>query len=102
MELKSQAMPSAKVAEESWASADSFKKLSRLCHEFLKWDKFTVRSMKPRSILEWENEPASFILTRGNYETRVFSRCDGALSQVVKSSKQAGLRFIEETRPMSS
>jgi len=77
-------------ADSSWASSGSFQRISRFCHEFLKWDKFTVRSMKARTILEWAEEPTSFILTRGAYEARVFNRADGALSQVVKMAKFAG------------
>jgi hypothetical protein len=77
-------------AESNWASSGSFQRISRFCHEFLKWNKFTVRSMQARAILEWEEEPRSFILTRGTYEARVFNHADGALSQVVKMAKLAG------------
>src|SRR4029079_19475905 len=38
----------------SWAGQDSFRALTPLCTGFLRWDRFSVRAMKPRAVFEWE------------------------------------------------
>ena len=82
-------------SEPTWATAESFKSLTRLCHDFLKWEKYSVRSMKPRAIFEWpEDRPAtrSFLLQRGSFEARVFCGGDGPLMNVVKTAREASLQ----------
>lgn len=37
-----------------WASGDSFKSLHRLCQEFLRWEKFGVHRMDPKSTVLWK------------------------------------------------
>jgi hypothetical protein len=72
----------------AWASSDSFAALSRLCHDFLKWDKFSVRSMRPRAIFEWEN-PRPWLLRDGQFKARVVCGCDGWLVDVVRAARLA-------------
>ena len=85
-------------SEPTWATTESFKSLTRLCHDFLKWEKYSVRSMKPRAIFEWpedknENTAArSFLLQRGSFEARVFCGGDGPLMNVVKTAREASLQ----------
>lgn len=83
---------------DSFASSESFNRISIFCHEFLKWPTFTVRSVRPRLIFEWENEPHSFILGRKGFETRVFTGADGALSQVASTARQVVKRFLDESK----
>ena len=79
--------------EPTWASSESFKGLSRLCQDFLKWEKYSIRSMRPRAIFEWPESPdstvRSFVLQRGAFEARVFCGGDGPLTNVVKTAREA-------------
>jgi hypothetical protein len=72
------------------ASAESFGSVARLCHDLLKWDKFSVRSLRPRALFEW---PASrqegFWLANEPVRVRVVSGCDGPLVDVVNSARRA-------------
>ena len=71
----------------AWASTDSFRSLARLCHDLLKWDKFSVRSLRPRALLEWHGErPDGFWLTREPLPVRVVSEADGPLVDVVNAA----------------
>lgn len=83
---------------DSFASSESFNRISIFCHEFLKWPTFTVRSVRPRLIFEWEKEPHSFILGRKGFETRVFTGADGALASVASTSRQVVKRFLDESK----
>lgn len=71
----------------SWISAQSLSALSGLCYDFLKWNRFSVRSMKPRAILEWEN-PTPWNLSDEPL-LRVVPACDGPLVQVVRRAREA-------------
>ncbi len=77
---------------ESAASADSFGSLSSLCHDFLKWDKFSVRSLKTRAVFEWDRGPR-FLPTRslakGAYRAEVVCGCDGPLADVAGAARKA-------------
>lgn len=81
----------------SWASAESFDSLSGLFHEFLKWDRFSVRSMTPRAILEWDRA-GSFSLPSGPDRVQVVRGCDGPLINVVQNARAA----CEELEAMSA
>lgn len=79
---------SAPQAGMSWGSADSFNSLSRLCHDFLKWEKFSINSMRPRAIFEWNN-PRPWALSRGPVKATVIPSCDGYLVDVVGAARAA-------------
>lgn len=72
----------------SWASAPSLGSLSMLCHDFLRWDRFTVRSMTPRAIFEWER-PGTWSLSGTDDPVRVVCGCDGPLFQAVRNARIA-------------
>lgn len=72
----------------NWASAASLGSLSTLCHEFLRWDRFTVRSMTPRAILEWE-KPDTWSLSGPEEPVLVVCGCDGPLFQAVRNARFA-------------
>ncbi len=83
----------------SWASGDSFRGLSRLTHDFLKWENYTVRAMKPRSILEWDESKFSgdipqFSLKKGNDDVRVICSGGGPLVNVVKTARKACEQYL--------
>lgn len=71
----------------SWASADSINALSSLCYGFLKWNRFSIRSMKPRMIFEWENHRPWELSDEPGI--RVVPGCDGPLVQVVRRAQEA-------------
>jgi hypothetical protein len=80
-----------------WASANSFKSLTRLCQEFLGWDHFSVRSMKPRAIFEWEGIPRSWYLNEGSRENpfvQAIPGSDGPLVEVARMARSACERFL--------
>lgn len=72
----------------SWASSGSLGSLSMLCHEFLKWDRFTVRSMTPRAIFEWKR-PRTWSLAGPEEPVRVVCGCDGPLFHAVRNARFA-------------
>jgi hypothetical protein len=82
---------SASAEASTWASADSFRSLSRLCHDYLGWENYTVRSVRPRAILEWDQsaQPESFLLMQGSYTARVICGGDGPLVQVARTVRNA-------------
>lgn len=95
--LENAASVVSKLLEEiDWASSDSFRSIARLCHDFLNWDKFSVRSMKPRAIFEWE-EPGSFRLSETSVPVDVICACDGPLFEVVRSARVACERILGES-----
>jgi hypothetical protein len=75
-------------AGASWASSESFDALSSFIHDFLRWEKCTVRGMKPRAIFEWDSENLS---SSGNFfdSTFVVPGCDGPLRDVVETARMA-------------
>jgi hypothetical protein len=83
----------------SWASKETLSKLSALCHGFLRWDRFSVRSMTPRMILEWDavdGKPPVWDLKKPNEENdavRVITACDGPIIDVVRNVRLACEKF---------
>lgn len=74
-------------------SQESFQGLSELCHGFLGWDRFTIRSMRPRTILEWaDSEPWS--LAGGDRPVQVVPGCEGYLTEVVRTARSACERLF--------
>jgi hypothetical protein len=78
----------------SWASAESFDDLASLCHEFLKWEKYTIRGLRPRAIFEW----ASAAMAQGAWplgdlsdgsRVQIVPCCDGPLRDVVQAARNA-------------
>jgi hypothetical protein len=81
----------------AWASADSFKSLTHLCQEFLGWDHFSVRSMRPRAIFEWEGSPKPWHLFEGsdsNPFVQVVPACDGPIVEVARTARASCERFL--------
>ncbi len=76
----------------SWASEDSFSALSALCHDFLRWDRFSVLSLAPRTIFEWD-QPVPWSLSRTDDRVQVVSGCDGPVVEVVRNSRDACLEL---------
>jgi hypothetical protein len=83
----------------SWASKEALEKLSALCHGFLRWDRFSVRAMTPRTILEWEDangKSSVWDLKKPNEENdavRVITGCDGPIIDVVRNVRLACEKF---------
>jgi hypothetical protein len=83
----------------SWASAASFEAVSELCHHFLRWDRFSVRAVRPRAIFEWENRVPWQLEALGRagrgaasseeVAVHVVPACDGPLTEVVRHARQA-------------
>lgn len=86
------------LEESRWASVDSFAALSRLFHEFLRWDRFSVSALKTRAIYEWGSRVESdavFPLGGASPRVWVFPRCDGPLIDVVASARRRTDLFLE-------
>ncbi len=69
-------------------SSDSFKSLSDLCHGFLKWESFSIRSLKTRIIFEWDDE-VKWLLSKSEPLIEVIPACDGPLVDVVRVARSA-------------
>lgn len=76
------------IQGSEWASQESFQALSRLCGGLLRWDKFSIRSMKPRTLLQWK-KPGTFQLETPQVKTWLVCGCDGPLTDVVRNSRKA-------------
>lgn len=77
-----------------WISPESLGSMSSLCYDFLKWARFSVRSMKPRLILEWDGSQDWNLKSaskESEAEVRVVTRCDGPLFDVVRVAKDSVL-----------
>jgi hypothetical protein len=73
----------------SWASAESFGAVSELCHNFLKWERFSVRQLRARAIFEWEHK-APWRLARGDGQRAfVVPGSDGPLVEVARAARAA-------------
>jgi len=79
--------------ENSLASAQSFSDLSRFCRDFLNWDWFSVRSMEPRLVFQWENEK-EITAELSSYKLCLVPGCDGPLMNVVDNSQKVTKRFL--------
>jgi hypothetical protein len=71
------------------ASSDSFQALSNLCGSFLKWNRFSIRSMRPRAILEWDENAKPWQLAEGDPQVQVVPHADGPLVEVVRRARLA-------------
>jgi hypothetical protein len=71
-----------------WASGVSFKSLTGLCHDFLQWDKFSIRALKTRALLEWD-EGVSTEMMRFTPGVGIVGGCDGPLVDVVSAARAA-------------
>ncbi len=76
-----------------WASKDAFSKLSSLCHGFLRWDRFSIRAMTPRAILEWDDGAEEQAQVWDIENVRVVTRCDGPIVDVVRNVRRACEKF---------
>lgn len=68
-------------------TAESFQSLSRLCGEFLRWESFTVRSMRPRFIFEWNENSLTtqrWLISGLPYPIFIVGGCDGPLTRIVE------------------
>ncbi len=95
-----QSVGSASSGGESWVSAESFEALGELLQGFLKWERFSVRAMRPRSIHDW-GEPAGVrestdprqtlarVLSLRDPFVQLVSHCDGPIVDVVRSARDA-------------
>jgi hypothetical protein len=77
--------------ELAWASTDSFKSLARLCHEFLSWDRFSVRAMRPRGIFEFDGLTPWRLGEDG--DAWVVPGGDGPIVEVVRNARLACEKF---------
>jgi hypothetical protein len=73
----------------SWGSAQSFEALSELCNRFLRWDRFSVRSMRARAIFEWERRELWRLSREDDHHVLVVPACDGPLSEVARNARAA-------------
>ena len=73
---------------QSWASQEAFQSLSNLTRGFLNWDKFSIRSMRPRTVFLWER-PETHLLPTKDTRVWVVQGCDGPLTEVVRNSRSA-------------
>ena len=83
-------------AGNTWASSQSFGALFRLCHEFLKWDGFSVRSMRPRAVFEWRSMHGVQVIRAGDMRARIVSRCDGPLVDAVSAARASCEQLLSE------
>jgi hypothetical protein len=79
----------------SWASANSFGALSHLCHNFLRWDRFSIRSLKTRTLFEWQDQKP-WILSHSDPLVHIIPGCDGPLVEVVRAVRSACTKILGE------
>ncbi|MEK6706791.1 MAG: hypothetical protein AABZ06_13490 [Bdellovibrionota bacterium] len=81
-----------------WASADSFNVLAGFCNDFLNWERFSIRAMRPKAIFEWKNNNLSWSLGqlgqhgrfgKISHKVKVIGGCDGPLVNVVGRARAA-------------
>ena len=76
----------------NWASSESFRDLMSLCQDLMKWEKFSIRSMRPRAIFEWGPEQdglRSWVLSESAPSVQVIGGCDGPLTDVITTARLA-------------
>ncbi|MBI3534239.1 MAG: hypothetical protein HY072_01955 [Deltaproteobacteria bacterium] len=76
----------------SMASAESFQSLAKLCYQFLNWKSFSIRSMQPRAIFEWDTTTSNNALFTFNtfpFKNYVVCGGDGVFTQVIKQTQSA-------------
>lgn len=93
-----------------WAGAESFAALSRLCYGFLRWDRFSVRAMRPRATLEWEHGAAAEPWSLNGPGPAgppawVVPGSDGPLVEVVRTARLASRKLdvpVAAAKPVAS
>ncbi|MDR3607330.1 MAG: hypothetical protein P4M08_08115 [Oligoflexia bacterium] len=73
----------------SWASSESFDALGALCREFLHWERYTIRGMRPRAIFEWGPGEPDGVASVFDTPTFVVQKSDGPLRDVVEAARRA-------------
>lgn len=73
------------IEKTEWCSEESFQSISRLTFDFLRWDKFSVQSIKTNTI--FEVEPQIIPLKQGNLNSSIVLGVDGPLVDVVIQSR---------------
>jgi hypothetical protein len=73
----------------SWITSESLNSLSVLCYDFLKWNRFSIRSMKPRAIFEWSEGAKPWTIRSQELALKIVPACDGPLVNVVRASREA-------------
>jgi hypothetical protein len=79
----------------NWASSASFDSLSDLCHDFLRWDNFTIRSLQVRAIFDGQPQ-LPWTLSSENPLILVIPGSDGPLVDVIQTSRNACNQLLEE------
>jgi len=76
---------------ESWASQETFSSIERFCGQFLNWDKFSIRSLKPRALFHWKYPGTHRIEqdTPSSVPSWLVCGCDGSIQQVIQNAKNA-------------
>jgi hypothetical protein len=77
----------------SWAGDDSFGSLVSLCTGLLRWERFSVRAMRPRAVFEWEPDAQPWRLSFSEPAGFVVPGCDGPLLQAVHAARKACARL---------
>jgi hypothetical protein len=77
-----------------WGSFLSFSKLERLFIDFMKWDRFTVHSLRPRILMEFPMNVSSWRLDFQDLPAELVSHSDGYLVQAVFSARSACYRLF--------
>jgi hypothetical protein len=97
-ELLTVLRPGARVPADSWptggagslASGASLQALFRLCQEFLRWERFSIRNVRSRALFEWAEEiPPRWTLSETSPRVEVVGGCDGPLVDVVSRARAA-------------
>lgn len=87
----SHALSVLRACQAGWVSDDALKSLSRLCSDFLGWDRFSVRALRTRSLMDWSSVPearTSWTLDNQMPPLHVIPRSDGAVFDVVRAARQ--------------
>ncbi len=77
---------------QNWLSGKSFEDISRLCHDFLNWEKLTIRKVRPRAIFDWGEEnqwPTGMLTKERKLRTKFIIPSDGPMNQVVRAARNA-------------
>ncbi|HTL11368.1 MAG TPA: hypothetical protein VL588_02705 [Bdellovibrionota bacterium] len=80
----------------AWVAPQSFAAVEDLARDLLGWDRFSIRSVKPRVLMEWDpaqledlSEVFAARFKRGEREVSVVAGADGPLADVVESAARA-------------
>ena len=74
-------------------SSESLRSLTELCQEFLKWEKFAVRSVRPRLLMDWKRAGAElkpmYQLRKERPFLRMVTSADGSLADIVSAASSS-------------